>query len=97
MGSYPGCIKNDVKVGHGSEINYFGTSTLVQANFSSYRQQGGCLQFSVADQHHVDVDPDPACHLDPDPDPAILLVTLIQVRILPFTLTWIQIRIIASR
>ncbi len=25
---------------------------------------------SVADPHHFDADPDPACHLDADPDPA---------------------------
>jgi hypothetical protein len=24
---------------------------------------------SVADPHHVDADPDPACHFDADPDP----------------------------
>jgi hypothetical protein len=27
-----------------------------------------CLFASVADPHHVDADPDPACHFDPDPD-----------------------------
>jgi hypothetical protein len=27
---------------------------------------------SVADTHHFDADPDPACHIDPDPDPACL-------------------------
>jgi hypothetical protein len=25
---------------------------------------------SVADPHHLDADPDPACHFDADPDPA---------------------------
>jgi hypothetical protein len=24
---------------------------------------------SVADPHHLDADPDPACHFDADPDP----------------------------
>jgi hypothetical protein len=27
------------------------------------------VEGSVADPHHVDADPDPACHVDPDPDP----------------------------
>ncbi len=26
-----------------------------------------CLHASVADPHHVDADPDPACHFDVDP------------------------------
>jgi hypothetical protein len=26
--------------------------------------------YSVADPHHIDADPDPACHSDADPDPA---------------------------
>ncbi len=29
------------------------------------------LHISVADPHHVDADPDPACHFDVDPNPCI--------------------------
>jgi hypothetical protein len=42
---------------------------------------------------HFDPDPDPACHFDPDPDPTfhfdairIQLITLMRIRILPFSL-----------
>ncbi len=27
-----------------------------------------CLHACVADPHHIDADPDPACHFDADPD-----------------------------
>jgi hypothetical protein len=44
---------------------------------------------SVADLHHLDADPDPACHFDadPDPDPAC------QLKADPFTLMRMRIRI----
>ncbi len=29
----------------------------------------GAVITSVADPHHFDEDPDPACHIDADPDP----------------------------
>jgi hypothetical protein len=47
---------------------------------------------SVADPHHVDADPVPACHFDAYLDPVYYLMW---IRILPFTL--MLIRILASK
>jgi hypothetical protein len=47
--------------------------------------------FSVADR-------DPACHFDADSDPACHLMQMwFWIRILPFTVIWFRIRILASK